>query len=455
MKNIHLIGVGGTGLSAIARVLLEKGHKVSGSDQHYSEMVKAIELAGVNFFLGHKPENVAGAEVVVRSSAIPDDNVEVVEARSREIPVLKRADFIKEVMSEKFGIAVAGTHGKTSTSAMIAWMLTELNKNPSFIIGGVVSGLGINAKYGSGQYFIIEADEYDRMFLGLEPHIAVITNIEHDHPDCYPTAQEFLMAFRDFIGQISPDGTLIIYGDDPFASEMILLAEKKGCMTSTYGIENPECTFRAVDLESDPLYGGFKFIVEHNSVENQRIRLRVPGLHNVKNALAAFSLADWLSLDIPAAAKALSNFTGIGRRFEYIGESHGVVVISDYAHHPTEIKATLSAARSNYQDRRIVAVWQPHTYTRTKLLFDDFIRSFSDAHSVVITEIYPAREPVDPGYSSKLLVDAMEHPDVQYLPDLPVTIDHLLLNLKSGDVLIVLSAGDADQICSKVLAGLK
>jgi len=454
MKNVHLIGVGGTGLSAIARVLIEKGHKVSGSDQKYSDLAKAVELAGVNFSLGHKPENIAGAEVVVRSSAIPDDNVEVVEARAKGIPVLKRADFIKQVMSEKLGIAVAGTHGKTSTSAMIAWILSELNKNPSFIIGGVVSGLGVNAKYGHGKYFIIEADEYDRMFLGLEPHIAVITNIEHDHPDCYPTTHDFLMAFRDFIGQISPDGTLIICGDEPEAAEMISLAEKNKCRTSTYGIENPGCFFRAVDLETDPLHGGFKFVVEQNKVRTEEIRLQVPGLHNVKNALAAFSLADCIGLDLPAAAQVLSNFPGIRRRFEVIGESHGVVVISDYAHHPTEIKATLSAARSIYQDRRIVAVWQPHTYSRTKLLFGEFIQSFCDADSVVVTEIYPARELVDPEYSSKRLVDVMDHPVVHYLPDLPATIDHLLLDIKPGDLLIVLSAGDADQICSIVLAGL-
>ena len=452
MERIHLIGVGRTGLSAIARVLLEKGYAVSGSDQHYSDLAKSVEKAGVKFFLGHHPDNINGADIVIRSSAIPDDNIEVIAARLKGIPVYKRSDYLNELMAEQSVIAVAGTHGKTTTSAMIAWITSALRENPSFIIGGVVSNLKTNARYGKGQYFIIEADEYDRMFLGLDPHIAVITNIEHDHPDCFPSFDDYTQAFKEFVGHLTSGSSLIICGDDPNSAEMIRIAKDNGCSTFTYGINNFEYNYKATRCKPDQKRGGYTFSIEGMAFQPQVVSLKVPGLHNVRNAVAAFAVADTLGLDHYDVAQALSSYKGTNRRFEYIGEKGGITVISDYAHHPTEISATLSATKSNFPDRRIIAVWQPHTYSRTQLLSEQFTEAFTDADLVLVTEVYPAREPINEAYSSKQLVDVMVHPNVHFVPKLLDVVNYLKINLRPNDVLIVLSAGDADQICSWILS---
>jgi UDP-N-acetylmuramate--alanine ligase len=455
MKHVHLIGIGGTGLSAIARVLLQSGYTVSGSDQTYTSLAESVEAEGARVHLGHRPENLKGAEIVVRSSAVPDENIEVLTARAKGIPVLKRADFLGQLMVGKFVIGVAGTHGKTSTTAMIAWMLTELGQDPSFILGGVITGLGVNAKSGSGSTFVIEADEYDRMFLGLKPQIAVVTNIEHDHPDCFPTSDNFRDAFREFIHRLPPDGRLLACGDDEGTADVLAVAERNGHQTLTYGIFDLDNNYQAINLNPVPERGGFAFLVTHEGIEIASISLLVPGKHNVQNALAAIAVADQLGLPPAEAAQALSTFQGTSRRFEKIGESQGVTIISDYGHHPTEIKTTLSAARSRYPERNIWAVWQPHTYSRTKLLIDEFRESFRDAHNVVVTEIYPAREPVDITFSSRQMVDAMAHPNVCFTPSLSGAVEFLLLHLRPGDVMIVFSAGDADQICNRVLSELE
>jgi UDP-N-acetylmuramate--alanine ligase len=453
MTHIHLIGIGGTGLSAIALVLLESGYTVSGSDLEYAPLAKSVANAGARFHLGHMPEHVIGADMIVRSSAIQDDNVEVQAAISSEIPVLKRSEFLGRLMTDKQAIAVSGTHGKTSTTAMIAWALTQLGHDPSFILGGVISGLETNARAGKGSVFVIEADEYDRMFLGLNPDIAVITNIEHDHPDCYATQEEFKNAFREFIQSITPDGVLIACGDDPGTQEVVAAAVMDDKRILTYGIRNPDVDFWAKDLKSDPERGGFGYkIIRRGKVT--AVSLRVPGKHNVLNSLAAFAVSDILGISLAKTAEALSDFEGTGRRFEIVGEVGGVTVISDYAHHPTEIKATLSAARDRYPDQKVWAVWQPHTYSRTKLLLTAFAESFSDAHFVFVTEVYRAREPLDISFSGKQIVDLMEHPNAKFIPNIMDAANLLSAKLKYGDVLIVLSAGDADQICSIVMNNL-
>jgi len=455
MKHVHLIGIGGTGLSAIARVLLESGHTVSGSDQVLTRLAESVETEGARVYIGHRPENVIGADLVVRSSAVSDENIEVLTALENGIKVLKRADFLGQLLAGKCVIAVAGTHGKTSTTAMIAWMLTELGQDPSFILGGVISGLGVNARAGGGSVFVIEADEYDRMFLGLNPQIAIVTNVEHDHPDCYPMADDFRDAFRDFINRLPPDGKLITCGDDEGAADVLAVADKNGNKTLTYGIFNPNNNYQAINLNPVPERGGFSFQVIHEKKEIASISLLVPGKHNVQNALAAIAVADQLGLSHAKAAQALSKFQGTGRRFEIIGESRGVTIVSDYGHHPTEIMATLSAARYRYPERNIWAVLQPHTYSRTKLLFDEFKESFHEADNVLITEIYPAREPVDITFSARQIVNAMVHPNVSFVASLSGAVDSLLLHLRPGDVLIVFSAGDADQICNRVLSELE
>lgn len=454
MKHIHLIGIGGTGLSAIARVLLESGYRVSGSDRQNSPLSQSIEQAGAIFYLGHRPDHVRGADIVVRSSAIADDNVEVIAAKSLGIPVLKRVDFLDQLLAGKDTIAIAGTHGKTSTTAMVVWILSQLEQDPSFIVGGVLDGMGTNAHAGKGSSFVIEADEYDHMFLGLTPSIAVITNVEHDHPDCYPTAEDFFDAFRGFIGRLTAKGVLLVCGDHPNLVELMDFAESNGNLVLTYGIDNAQNHYLATGLKMDPVRGGFDFVFTTHDGRAVPASLQVPGRHNVQNATAALAVADQLGLCLSESAGALASFTGTGRRFEIIGEISEVTVVSDYAHHPTEIKATLAAARSRFPTRNIWAVWQPHTYSRTRLMLQSFLASFQDAHHVLVMDVYPAREPVDPDFSSRQIVTALPHPHAVYTPSAGEAIDYLTDNLAPGDVLVVLSAGDADQICPQVLQNL-
>lgn len=447
VREIHMIGIGGAGLSAIARVLLESGFRVSGSDRQTSTLSREVALAGAHVVIGHAAENVHGAELVIRSSAVPDDNVEVGEARRLGIPVLKRADFLGELMQEKHGIAVAGTHGKTTTTAMIAWVLSALGLEPTFIIGGVSRNLGVNARAGNGDYFVIEADEYDRMFHGLQPQTAVVTNIEHDHPDCYPTVEEFYQAFVKFAGLIPVGGHLLACADDPGAAR---LAQEMTahCSVVTYGIKAGR--IKAVDPKPNTI-GGYTFTVEFDETRLS-VALQVPGLHNVYNAMAVLT-AVWLEkLDLRLAAEYLGGFSGTARRFEILGEARKVIVIDDYGHHPTEIQATLIAAQARYPGREIWAVWQPHTYSRTRMLYPAFAGAFIQAEHVVVTDIFASREqPPADGFSSKKVVDAMQHPDAHYIPDLQDAGAFLCENLNPGDVLIVFSAGDADQISRQVL----
>jgi UDP-N-acetylmuramate--alanine ligase len=456
MTHFYLIGIGGTGLSAIARVLLEMGHVVSGSDRAESVFTRELQSAGVKVYIGHSPKNIAGAELVVRSSAIPDDNPEVVAAHATGIPVLKRADFLASLMEGKTGIAIAGTHGKTSTSAMIAWMLSELKQDPSFIIGGVLANLGTNAHYGKGSTFVIEADEYDRMFLGLKPTIEVVTNVEHDHPDCYPSLADLQAAFMEFVGHLPSNGTLIACADDPGANALLSQARLSGEKTLAYGLEPAKGKASQIETYTSDLTvnqkGGFTFSATIMG-KTVKVELLVPGKHNILNALAALTVVRQLDLPLAKAAQALSHYAGAGRRFEVRGEVHEITVIDDYAHHPTEIRATLAAARYRYPHSPIWVVWQPHTYSRTQMLLRDFASAFGDADEVIVTEIYPAREPKQ-AFSSREVVEAMPSP-AHFIANLPEVSQYLITHLNPGDVLLVLSAGDADQVSAEVLTRLK
>jgi UDP-N-acetylmuramate--alanine ligase len=465
--SIHLIGIGGTGLSAIARVLLESGYQVTGSDRILSPLAASLQADGVHIFVGHQPENIGAARLVVRSSAIPDDNVEVVEARTRGIPVLKRSEFLSKLLLDHFVIAVAGTHGKTTTTAMIAWMLTALEQDPTFIIGGVSTNLGTNARAGKGQAFVIEADEYDRMFLGIKPKIAVITNIEHDHPDCYPSPEDFFQAFDSFAIQMEKDGILLACANDEGAKRLIQTANSRSQKIYPYAIRNSHNgtsihppAYLAETLTPN-LSGGFSFdavcsLLNKKFELRPAINLRVPGKHNVLNALAALAVAHQMGLPTDQACRALSEFRGVGRRFEVRGESNGITVIDDYAHHPTEIRATLTAARARFPERSLWVVWQPHTYSRTRTLFNDFVAAFGQADHVVVTEIFASREnPPEDGFSAQQVVAAMSYPDAYFVPDLTQAATFLVERLVPGDVLLILSAGDADQVSTQVLALLK
>jgi UDP-N-acetylmuramate--alanine ligase len=460
---IHLIGIGGTGLSAIARLLLESGYRVSGSDRALSPLADSLMLAGIPVTIGHHADNVRGAGLVVRSSAIPDDNVEVLAARAAGIPVLKRDEFLGQLTAHRQTVAVAGTHGKTTTTAMIAWVLSELGLDPSYLIGGVSANLGTNAHAGLGQAFVIEADEYDRMFHGLKPHLAVVTNIEHDHPDCYPTPEDFYQAFSIFISGLQPQGTLLACGDDPGSFRLLAEARANGQCAVAYGlkpgIKAKDLAYLAENLLVNPA-GGYTFDLRCDLSGGFELRpaarLQVPGEHNVLNALAALAVAHQLGLPVDKAGLALSEYQGTGRRFEVRGDADGVVVIDDYAHHPTKIRATLAAARVRYPGRRIWAVWQPHTYSRTRTLLADFAAAFKNADEVVVLDIYPAREaaPAD-HFSSRQVVAALQHKRAHFIPDLLRATSFLLSRLSGGDVLLVMSAGDADQICEYVLSALK
>ncbi|MGB2965593.1 MAG: UDP-N-acetylmuramate--L-alanine ligase [Anaerolineales bacterium] len=447
MEHIHFIGIGGTGLSAIAKVLLEQGYRVSGSDLTASPLSEAVELAGGKVYLGHQAENILGADIVVRSSAVPEENIEVQEAKAAKVPVLKRAEFLERLLDGKEVTAVAGSHGKTTTTSMITWILSTLDKDPSFIVGGVVTNLMTNAHAGEGIDFVIEADEYDYMFLGLSPSRAVITNVEHDHPDIFPTKESFQKAFRDFVNKLKPGGILFLCGEDPGAMQLIKEI-KPGQQLVVYGFEGPDRDYVARNLQTTN-NAGIEF--EVLSVSDQesdplQITLQVPGEHNVLNALAAFAVADQMDLPREEISRALVDFKGSERRFDIRGEYKGILLIDDYAHHPTEIKATLSAAREAYPDRRIWAVWQPHTYSRTQTLFSGFSEAFFDADQVIVLDVYAAREKKPAGFSTADLVKKIKGINVDFLPEKEQVLDYLSKELRAGDLLLIFTAGDAIEI---------
>lgn len=452
-NNVFFIGIGGTGLSAIARLLKEKGFMVSGSDLEISNLAQNLISEGITVYQGHKASHINGVDLVVRSSAIPDTNPEVQAALNLGIPVYKRSDILGELMQDQKGIAIAGTHGKTTTTAMIATMIAGLDLDPSYIIGSVSKNLGNNAHFGHGDYFVIEADEYDRMFLGLNPFIGVITNLEHDHPDCYPTEEDYQQAFLAFTQRISKDGFLFVCGDNPGIQTIIPSISSHRVFS--YGLTE-HCDYQATDMKLNK-FGAYRFLVNYKNAYEKNtiteINLSVPGTHNILNALAAIAIAHQLQLDLKKSSQALTAFTGTARRFELVGEVKGITIIDDYAHHPTEIKATLQAARMRYPDKKIWAVWQPHTFSRTKTLFNEFINCFTEADHVIISQVYASREK-DDGFSAESVAQAMDHEDVQYIPSLKDISNYLVKSLSPGDVLLVFSAGDAIQVTKGVYSRL-
>lgn len=451
MEQIHFIGIGGTGLSAIAKVLLEQGAQVSGSDLHPSPLFESVKESGGSVFLGHRAENIQGADLVIRSSAIPDQNPEVQAALAAGIPVLKRSQFLGRLTAGKAVLAVAGSHGKTTTTSMLVWILSDLGLDPSFIVGGVVNDLNTNARAGKSDYFVIEADEYDYMFLGLEPRYAAVTNVEHDHPDIFPTPEAFEDAFRKFVANLEPEGTLILCAENPGAMRLAdaLSSDQK---LKTYGLHNSDLDYSAHDLVVNDEAGmDFEIRIKDTGSEiSLPVSIQIPGEHNVLNALAAFALADRLGIDRAEIARSLGRFTGSGRRFEIRGEVDGVLLVDDYAHHPTEIRATLSAARKSFPERYIRAVWQPHTYSRTVTLFNDFTSAFRDADQVLVLDVYEAREAEPEDFQIVDLVNAIQHDNVLFVPDGDQAAAYLENELGAGDMLMIFTAGDAIEINDRV-----
>jgi UDP-N-acetylmuramate--alanine ligase len=443
-KHVHFVGIGGAGISAIARVLMEHGAAVSGSDLVLSRVAKALARDGASVFAGHRAENVRGAELVVVSSAVPTSNVEIQAAQAAGIPVLKRPEFLGQMMNGQTGVAVAGTHGKTTTAAMIASILLEAGRDPTFVVGGVIAGLETNARAGGGELFVIEADEYDRTFLSLKPQVAVVTIVEHDHPDCYPTFDDFRAAFEEFVALVPPDGLLAVCWDDPVARSLGEQRRDAGRPLAFFGLgEGAE--WRAEEVRPN-FAGGVDFLAVREGQTLGLVRLRLPGAHNASNATAALAVTDFLDVPFQVARSALTEFHGVGRRFEIKGEADGVLVVDDYAHHPTEIRATLRAARDRFPSQTLWAVWQPHTYSRTKTLLDEFAQAFDLADQVIVLPIYAAREKDTLGLTNASVAAALRHPDVRHAGSLDEAVVWLATEVRPGDVVLTLGAGDNDKV---------
>ena len=450
-QHIHLVGIGGAGLSAIARILLGQGYRVSGSDRTPNALTDALRRDGATVFAGHDASNVTGADALLVSAAIQPDQVEIAAALAAGIPVYKRADIMADLMVGKKVIAVAGTAGKTTTTAMITHILIETGQDPSYIIGGVLSTTGTNAAVGTGDVFVIEADEYDNMFLGLRPNIAVVTNVEWDHPDFFKSPKDMMNSFDQFI-DLLPDGGILIACADDWGARFIAEGwqQRAGSVAALYGIDRADIAISAVDVRPEGEGNSFIVTLPDESVTAEVVSLRVPGRHNILNGLGAIT-ATLNDVTLEQAAKALTTFKGTGRRFELKGEVDDVAVIDDYAHHPAKIRATLEAARSRYPDRQIWAVWQPHTYSRTQALKDDFLAAFKDADHVLITEIYAAREQPIAGVNAVDLAAQMKHPDARFTPTFAEVVDTLMAEVKAPAAMIVMSAGDATQISAEYL----
>ena len=449
--HIHLVGIGGAGLSAIARVLLGRGFTVSGSDLEPNQWTAELAAAGATVFEGHRADQCPNPDLLLISSAIPENNPEIVAARAAGIPVMKRASFLGALTAGSYGIAIAGSHGKTTTTGMIAQILIDAGLDPSVIVGGDLPLLGANGRAGQSDYFVIEADEYDYMFLGLRPKVAVITNIEYDHPDLYPTAADYREAFHQFARQLPPSGRLILCSDDPHAAALAQDSSLPALMIETYGLG--PAGWQAVDLRPNQL-GGTDFLVQHGDEMAGLVRIRVPGRHNVGNALAAIAVTAGLGIEFSAIRAALAAFGGIGRRFEVLGQAGDVTIIDDYAHHPTEIQATLAAARERYPGRPIWAVWQPHTYSRTKRLLAGFTESFDLADRLVALDIFASRETETLGINTAIVLEAIDHPNAYYARSMAEASAYILDRVRPGDVILTLTAGDGYIVGQSVLQSL-
>ncbi|MBI4544481.1 MAG: UDP-N-acetylmuramate--L-alanine ligase [Gemmatimonadetes bacterium] len=449
---VHFVGVAGAGMSALAELVLRLGGRVTGCDLRPGAVGEELRGRGAQVFEGHDPSHVAGAAAVVTTAAVPPLHPELVAARSAGIPVLKRAEALGAVVNRGVVVAVAGTHGKTTTTAMVTSILEDAGLEPTGFVGGRVPAWGGGLRPGGGRLFVVEADEYDRSFLRLRPRVAVVTTLEADHLDVYGTLEAIREAFLEFLAPVPADGLIAACVDDPGARA--LLAEVGGARGLGYGL-SAGAALRAVDVECGA--AGSRFRIEEQGGLLGELTLGVPGVHNVRNALGAFAAARHAGAGLEAARRALSLFRGVARRFTVLGEAGGVTVVDDYAHHPTEIEATLAAARLAYPGRRLVAVFQPHLYSRTRDFAAGFGRALAAADAAWVTEVYPAREAPIPGVTGELVAEAARAAgaaDVRYHGALPELVDSLLGGLRPGDVCVAMGAGNIDEAARELLARL-
>ncbi len=449
---IHFVGIGGIGMSGIAEVLLHSGYVVTGSDLQESDATRRLRGLGAGVFVGHQEANLAGnPSVVVISTAVKYSNPEVLEARRRHIPVIPRAEMLAELMRMKYGVAVAGSHGKTTTTSMIAAVLSAAGLDPTMVIGGRVHMLGTNARTGQGEFLVAEADESDGSFLLLSPTIAVVTNIDREHMDFHQTMDRLNESFLAFINKIPFYGLAVLCIDDANVHGLLPKTKKR---FATYGL-SAGADFSAQDLQTS--LGGVECTVLHHGKPLGHLRLHLPGRHSATNALAAVAVAHELEIPFARVAEALDGFTGIHRRFEIKGEPRGITVIDDYGHHPTEIRATIGAIRDSWK-RPLTVIFQPHRFTRTRDLFDEFLTAFEGADRLVLTEIYPAGEDPIPGTSGEALYQAIKrrgHMDVEFVPDKNDIVARVAVKLNAGDMALTLGAGDIYKVGETLVEALR
>jgi UDP-N-acetylmuramate--alanine ligase len=455
IQHIHLVGIGGSGMSGIAEVLLTLGYKVTGSDLHGSETTRRLEELGGRIFIGHRDAHVGEAQVVVISSAVSPTNPEVVTARARLIPVIPRAEMLAELMRLKYGVAIAGAHGKTTTTTMVSSVLAQGGLDPTTVIGGKVNALGSHARLGRGDLLVAEADESDGSFLKLFPSIVAVTNMDREHLDHYGSMERLEESFLEFINRIPFYGLAVLCLDDARLRVLLPRVLKR---FQTYGLReqagSPPPDFRATDIILKKWESEFRghFRDKHLGP----FRLSIPGIHNVSNALVAIAVGMELDVPIDLIRKGLAAFTGVERRFQLRGEKGGVMIVDDYGHHPTEIRATLAAAKQGW-DRRLVVLFQPHRYTRTRDLMDDFARAFDHADVLFVTEIYPAGEREIPGVSGEKLAEAIRaagHRSVTWIDRKDALAEQVHSQVRTGDLVMTLGAGDIWKVGPQLLERL-
>jgi UDP-N-acetylmuramate--alanine ligase len=449
---VHLVGIGGMHMSAIARILLSRGHEVSGSDIRRTPLTDTLQQLGARVVIGpHDAASLGDAEFVVTTSAATADNPELDEARRRGIPLIKRADMVAKLMEGLTAVCVAGCHGKSTTSGLVAFILEETGYDPTYLIGAEVADLGDNAKPGSGPHVVVEADEYDRAFLSYNPDVALVTNVEADHLDYYKTWEAVQDAFRSFAARVVPGGTLLLCADNDEATALRACAQA-GVSVLSYGFKDGS-DWQATNAEAS--YGRQSFTVLHDGQEFGVFSTLLAGRHNVQNALGAIAMCATLGLDASTIAGALTVYTGVRRRFEWVGEENGITVMDDYAHHPTEIEALAESARSRFPGRRIVVCFQPHTFARTRYLLDAFKTCFRNFDRLYLLETYAAREAIADGMTAKQLSEEVHNPEPTYVATFEEAAETIAADLRPGDVFFTVGAGDLDQVGPMVLDHLR